>query len=200
VTAALPASATPVSAAGEPISPATLGMALFITTEVAMFGSLLSAYFYIRATTAHWPPPGIHPPELQLPLLASILLLSSSGAVAWAETAIRGDHRPKFFLGIAAAMALGISFLAIQAIEYSRAPFSVSANAYASLFFTITAIHGLHLLGGLCMLAFIELSAWRTGMLARRKEAVRNVALYWHFVDVVWVFIFASLYLSPRLG
>ena len=94
---------------------------------------------------------------------------------------------------------LGVVFLAIQASEYASASFDWRTNAYGSLFVTITGFHGLHVLVGLLMSLVIQARAWLGQFDERRHLPVETVALYWHFVDLVWVFIFLSLYVSPYL-
>ena len=175
------------------------GIALFIATEAALFGCLLFSYFYLRVSAATWPPAGIEPPELALPLLGTALLLSSSIPMWFAERSIRRGRQGGLALGLALSFAMGATFLGIQVIEYAREPFTPSTNAYGSLFFTITGLHGLHVLAGLLMNGVAQVRAWLGHFSARRYLAVQNTALYWHFVDAVWIFIFAALYLSPHL-
>jgi heme/copper-type cytochrome/quinol oxidase subunit 3 len=175
------------------------GMVLLITTEGALFACLLFSYFYLRVSSAAWPPGGIEPPELALPLVGTAVLLSSSAPMWYAERSIRRGGQGGLVLGLALSFALGATFLGIQVFEYARAPFTPSTNAYGSLFFTITGLHGLHVLVGLIVSAVVQLRAWLGHFSARRYLAVQNAALYWHFVDAVWLFVFASLYLSPHL-
>lgn len=103
-------------------------------------------------------------------------------------------------IGLLVTLVLGVVFLRIQLHEYQRNHFTPQTDAYGSLFYTITGFHGAHVAVGLLMIAVIQIRAWLGHFGVRRHEAVSNVALYWHFVDIVWLAVFTSLYLSPRLG
>ena len=175
------------------------GMVMFIITELALFGSALASYFYLRFQAPQWPPHGIEEPDLFWGSIATVLLLSSSLPVWLGERSIRRGQVRRMQVWIAVAMVLAIAFLAIQAHEYLSASFDWRTAAYGSLFFTITSLHGLHVIGGLLVLGFLELRAARGTLDAEHHLAVSTGALYWHFVDVVWIAIFSSLYLSTRL-
>ncbi len=175
------------------------GMVLLIVTEASLFACLLFSYFYLRATVPAWPPVGIDKPDLTLPLPMTAILLLSSVAYWWGERGVRGDRIGQLELGLGISFLLGASFLTLQAIEYSHKTFAPQTNAYGSLFFTITGLHGSHVLVGLIMNAVVQVRTWLGHFTARRHLAIQNVGLYWHFVDAVWLFVFASLYLSPHL-
>ncbi len=181
-----------------PRSPGWWGVVLLIANEAALFGALLTGYFYLRAGAPTWPLGGLEPPSLTLPIINTVLLLSSSAAIIWAEHSVTHDHRGRLRLGLALAFILGAAFLAVQAVEYSRETFTPQVNAYSSLFYTITGLHGLHVLAGLTALAVIQVRAWLGHFSSRRYLGVQVVALYWHFVDVVWLFVFAIVYVSPH--
>ena len=179
-------------------APGAYGMLLLILTEASLFGYLLFSYFYLASMArGPWPPTGM--PELRLALPNTGVLLLSSGAMWWAETGIRRGQRGRLLVGLALALGLGLVFLGIQLVEYRHQPFGPSTDAYGSLFFTITGFHGAHVAVGLLMIAVVALRAGLGHFSARRHLAVTNVSWYWHFVDAVWLVVFTSLYLSPRL-
>jgi cytochrome c oxidase subunit 3 len=180
-------------------STAWWGMLLLIINEAVLFASLLASYFYIRFNSPSWPQDQLERPELLLPIIGTIVLVSSSFAMHFAQRAIRQDNSRQFRLGLAIGFVLGIVFLGIQLFEYSRLPFQPDDNVYASLFFAITGIHALHVMIGLFMNLFTQVRASTDGFTANRHQTVENVVLYWHFVDLVWIFVFISLYLSPYL-
>lgn len=187
----------PVGGAGKG-STGWWGMMLLIVTEASLFVYLLFSYFYLGSMArGAWPPPG--PPELRLALPNTGILLLSSGAMWWGESGLRRGSQGRLRLGLVMTLALGLVFLAIQMVEYRHKQFSPATDAYGSLFFTITGFHGAHVAIGLLMVAVVGVRAWLGHFSERRHLAVTNVSWYWHFVDVVWLVVFTSLYLSPRL-
>jgi heme/copper-type cytochrome/quinol oxidase subunit 3 len=180
-------------------TPGFWGMMLLIATEASLFAYLLFSYFYLGSmATGPWPPDGS--PSLKLVIPNTILLLLSSGTMYWAESGIRRGEKGRLRIGLLATLLLGIVFLVIQGIEYSKKHFTPTTSAYGSLFFTITGFHGAHVFVGLLMIAVISVRAFLGHFGAGRHEAVTNVSWYWHFVDVVWLCVFTSLYVSPYLG
>jgi heme/copper-type cytochrome/quinol oxidase subunit 3 len=175
------------------------GMMLLIATEASLFVYLLFSYFYLGSmATGPWPPEG--PPSLRLVLPNTLVLLLSSGTMYWAESSIRRGVGTRLRAGLVATLVLGAIFLAVQGLEYSKKQITPTTHAYGSLFFTITGFHGAHVAVGLLMIAVVALRAFLRHFDARRYEAVTNVSWYWHFVDIVWLAVFTSLYLSPRFG
>jgi heme/copper-type cytochrome/quinol oxidase subunit 3 len=179
-------------------NPGWWAMVLIITTEAMLFAYLLFAYFYLGSmANTPWPPGGA--PELKLALPNTIILLVSSGTMWWAESGIREGSQLRLRLGMLLTLLLGIAFLAIQGIEYSKKDFTLQSNAYGSLFFTITGFHGAHVFVGLLFNVVVQLRAWLGHFTVDRHLAVTNAALYWHFVDVVWLVVFTTLYLVPHV-
>ncbi|MFC0506459.1 cytochrome c oxidase subunit 3 [Micromonospora costi] len=179
------------------------GMVMFVATEATLFSCLLGSYFYLRFQHGgEWPPGGIEQPKLLRPLVMTAILLPSSLPMIWAERGIRRGRRWRLRIGLAATLLLGASFLALQGTEYDELlhEFTITTNAYGSLFFVITGFHGLHVLVGLAMVSWLLAASLRGGSFgARRHDRVRNAAIYWHFVDLVWAAILFTIYLSPRL-
>ncbi|QPC81741.1 heme-copper oxidase subunit III [Phototrophicus methaneseepsis] len=180
-------------------STAWWGMVMLITTEAMIFASLFSAYLYVRANSPAWPQGSIEVPELVIPLIGTALLLGGSVSIHLAQHAVRGDAPVQARTWMAVTFILALIFLSLQAFEYSRSPFTPTDNAYASLFFTITGIHGLHVIVGAVMVAILLMQSFVGYLSHARSGAVMNAALYWHFVDVIWLFVLAIIYLSPRL-
>jgi heme/copper-type cytochrome/quinol oxidase subunit 3 len=173
-------------------------MVLVIATEAMLFAYLLFSYYYLALMSAKAFPTG-GAPELTLVIPNTIILLVSSGTMYWGETGIRHGDQRRLRIGMLATLVLGAVFLAIQGVEYSRKSFGISTSAYGSLFFTITGFHGAHVFVGLLMNAIVQLWARRGYFTQDRHLAVTNVAMYWHFVDAVWLVVFFSLYITPRL-
>ena len=171
------------------------GMVGVVATEASFFGYLLFGYFYLGSmSTNPWP---TETPRFGLPLVNTAILLASSVAVWWGERGARAGDSRRLRLGIAIGLGLGALFLTLQGVEYGRETLSGTKDAYGSLFYTITGFHAAHVLVGLIMLGFVLVRAFRGHFAAKRHEAVTNAALYWHFVDAVWLAVFTSLYVTP---
>jgi cytochrome c oxidase subunit III len=187
------------------IKPGMMGMYIFLASEVMFFGSLFATYFYLYGSHLVWPPP---PPSatnefyvnwFPVPLLNTIILLSSGVTCHFASDAIAQDNRRRFFTLQIATIVLGLAFEAGQLYEFISAfqrGLNLTANTFASAFFAMTGFHGLHVLGGLVLLTLILYRASRGQFSSRHHVGVAAVTLYWHFVDVVWIFLFGILYLG----
>lgn len=174
------------------------GMVALIVTEAALFAYLLFAYFYLDSQTEqHWPPDGL--PLLLLPAVNTLILLASSVCVWASERCMRRRSMPWSLAAMGLAFGLGICFVAIQLHEWSIQANGMTTNLYGSLYFTITGFHMLHVLVGLLIL-FMLLVWIALGYFDDKRHAAITIGgMYWHFVDVVWLFVFSTLYLSPYL-
>jgi heme/copper-type cytochrome/quinol oxidase subunit 3 len=179
------------------------GMVGLIATEAMLFGSLIASYFYLRFTSGSvWPPDGIEKPTLELPLIMTAILWSSSIPVHIADSAIRKGDQKRLRMGLALGFLLGATFLGLQLIlEYPEAlhQFTPRTNAYGSLFFALTGLHGSHVLVGLVFSLWVQVRAWRGAFDEHRHVTVQNFTMYWHFVDAVWALVLFTIYLTPNL-
>ncbi|MEO7085117.1 MAG: cytochrome c oxidase subunit 3 [Gemmatimonadaceae bacterium] len=175
------------------------GMVWLCATEAMLFASFLGAYFFLRGNIDAFAAEGGRYVPLTLPAIMTVVLLSSSATAWWAERGIERGDSVRLRIGLGVTMLLGLAFLSLQAVEYSHRDSSWTTSAYDSLFITITGFHGAHVAAGLLMNAYVQLRAWLGHFDDEHHAAVSNVLLYWHFVDGVWVLLFAVLYLSPRL-
>jgi len=174
------------------------GVLALIVTEGSLFGYLLFTYFYLASQTEqHWPPEGL--PSLVMPGVNTLILLTSSVFVWASERCIRRRQLHWSLALMALAFILGVCFVVIQLHEWSIKTYDMTSNLYGSLYFTITGFHMLHVLVGLIVLLILLLWTALGYFDDRRYAAVIIGGLYWHFVDVVWLFVFATLYLSPYL-
>lgn len=180
-----------VSSSARRSPPATLGMVLFLASELMFFGGLFAAYFTLRSMSGTWPPPDVRL-DTPLTLLATVALIASSVTMHAGVGRLRRGDILVLRWWIVATLALGGAFLAIKVYELSAADFGVSSHAYGSLFLTMLGAHGLHLLVGLALLAMVLVQVRGGRHDLPRCEAV---AYYWHFVDAVWLAIFATIYL-----
>lgn len=179
--------------------PGWWAMVWTIATEATLFAFLLFSFFYLGSQSrSPWPPNG--PLGLRLSLPDTIILILSSVAYAWGERGIRQGNQARLRAGLLIAFVLGVIFLIIQRVEWANQPFGPRNGAFGSLFYTITGFHGAHVIVGLLMNLLVQLWAGLGRFDRDAHLAVTNAGLYWHFVDIVWLFVFASLYLSPRFA
>ena len=180
-------------------APGWWGMILLLATEFTLFASLIASYFYLRSGQPVWPPDGTKLPDLPIPLAMTGVLILSSVPMFWATHGIRKGNQTALRFGLLLSFLLGATFIALQVWEYSREDSVFARNSYGSLFYTITSFHGAHVVVGLLFSLLVQIWAGMGVYSARRYAAVTNFALYWHFVDVVWLAVFTSLYITPRL-
>jgi len=190
------------------------GMMLFIASEVMFFVAWFWAYFdaffrvddveqygRVAATGGAWPPVGI---ELfdpwHLPLFNTLILLTSGTAVTWAHHALLHNDRQGLKWGLVVTIILGALFTVVQAIEYANAGFAFSGNIYGATFFMATGFHGFHVLVGTIFLIVCLIRALIGHFDSENHLGFEFAAWYWHFVDVVWLFLFASIYVWGSWG
>jgi cytochrome c oxidase subunit III len=176
------------------------GMVVLITTEAMIFLSLLSAYFFVRASSREWPLGGIPTPELIRTCVFSVVLLGSSIPIFWMEHALRRGQMRKVEVALLIAFLMGAAFLGNTWYDFAHLEFGWKDNAYASLFYVILGLHALHVLVGLMMSATVQVKVVTGRVTAEHHVTPEVFALYWHFVDGIWIFVFASLILSPHIG
>lgn len=201
------AETVPVHPAGEEHAPivthatgmptALVGMLLFIASEVMFFGGLFATYFNARASaTGAWgPPEGAH--ELDLPLAAVLtaILVASSFTMQFGVWAIRRGDTGKLRMWTAITLGLGVLFLAGQLYDYSQLGFGIADGVFGTVFYTLTGFHGAHVFGGAVGLTIVLARSMRGQFSAKNHVAVEAVSMYWHFVDVVWIGVFSTIYL-----
>ncbi len=177
-----------------------IGMALFIASEVMFFVAFFWAYFNAslaptEAAGGVWPPQGIETLDpFRLPYLNTLLLLLSGTAVTWAHHALLEGKNRDVVRGLGLSVLLGIIFLCVQAYEYQHATFSLSQGIYPSTFYLATGFHGFHVLVGTLFLIVCWWQARRGQVHRDQHVGFEAAAWYWHFVDVVWLFLFVSIY------
>ena len=172
-----------------------LAVKLAILSEIMLFGALFAAYFVIRGGSSGWPPTGqFERPELLLPGLNSILLISSSVTMQLAVRGARVGNRSRILRWLGLTLLLGGIFLLIQGYEFSSNGFGLDAGVFGSTFYILTGFHGTHVLAGLVLIAIIANRALRGLVSAEHHTALEGTSYYWHFVDVVWLFLFSTLY------
>jgi cytochrome c oxidase subunit 3 len=174
-----------------------LGIYIFIGSEIMLFGSFFTALFFARVIVAGgtWPPEGFHLP-VWLAFVNTCILVTSSFSMHWALTSIKRNYRAGLIAGLTLTFLLGLTFLLIQAREYTRLGFSPSENAFASTFYALTGLHGAHVFVGLSLLlmAIVRSVRGHYGPAAHDHLGVEIPGIYWHFVDVMWIVVFTVVY------
>lgn len=176
------------------------GMILFIVSEVMFFVAFFWAFFHSSiAPTIEigsiWPPAGIETLDaFEVPLLNTIILLSSGATCTWAHLAMVEGNRSQVLAALFSTVTLGLLFSVCQAYEYIEAQFTISDGIYGSTFFMSTGFHGFHVLIGTTFLAVCLYRAFRGHFTTTHHLGFEAAAWYWHFVDVVWLFLFVSIY------
>jgi cytochrome c oxidase subunit III len=186
----------PAAHSSSRVHPVLLGIYLFLASEAMLFGSFFAAYYFARVDGDHgdtWPPEGYHLP-VYLALLNTIILVTSSFTVHWAMQSIKREHRAGLIAGLGLTILLGLTFLLIQAREYTRLGFAVKDNAFATTFFGLTGLHGLHVFVGLNLLTYAFIRAKRGHFSAAHHHGVEVPGIYWHFVDVMWIIVYVTVY------
>jgi cytochrome c oxidase subunit 3 len=172
-------------------------MLLFIASEVMFFGGLFATYFNARASAVgEWRPPS-PAPELEIlpiPLPLTIILVSSSFTMQFGVWAIRRGDQRRLRMWVGLTLALGVAFVLGQIYDYTTLGFGISDGSFGTTFYTLTGFHGAHVFGGTVGLTIVLARALRGQFSARNHVAVEAVSMYWHFVDVVWIALFTTLY------
>lgn len=178
----------------------TIGVFLFIVSEVFFFLSIFWAFFHSSLAPSvelggSWPPMGVEPLNpFELPLLNTVILLSSGASVTYAHhSLIKGDRKASYY-GLIITIILALLFTSLQGLEYWNAPFTISDGVYGSCFFFGTGFHGLHVIIGTI---FLAVGLWRIRayqLTDHHHLGFESGILYWHFVDLVWLFLFISIY------
>nr|YP_010341319.1 cytochrome c oxidase subunit III [Stenamma muralla]UNZ99581.1 cytochrome c oxidase subunit III [Stenamma muralla] len=177
-----------------------LGMILFIVSEILFFFSFFWAYFHSSLAPSMeigqlWPPRGIIPfNPFDIPLLNTIVLISSGLTVTWSHHALLTSNFKESSKGLTMTIMLGIYFTFLQLIEYMESPFTISDSIYGSTFFIATGFHGLHVIIGTIFLAISFIRMEHKHFSSSHHFGFEAAAWYWHFVDVVWLFLYISVY------
>lgn len=185
---------------GHGLNAELVGMLLFIGSEVMLFAALFTAYFFIRygVVNAQWPPLRSNGEPFELPVLLTgvntLILVTSSFTLWWGERCLRNGDRKGLIRGLWVTIMMGSTFLLIQLNEYAHLGFTPQDRAFSGAFYTLTGFHGAHVLVGLIVLSMCLRRAYKNDFTATRHTPLAAGSYYWHFVDVVWVFLFLIVY------
>jgi cytochrome c oxidase subunit 3 len=186
----------------EGMSRGMAGMVLFIASEIMLFGGLFACYFYVRNQASTWPPTSVeHIASWELPAVLTAVLISSSITAHFGILGLKGGNQNLFKLGILVSIVLGSVFIGGQIYEWFDLMdhgLTAESGVYGSSFYLITGFHGAHVIAGLCMLVVVFARATQSDFTPGRHLFADAAVLYWHFVDVVWVFVFSIVYVFSQ--
>ena len=172
-----------------------LGMLLFIISEIMLFGAFFTAYFFIRVVNHdHWPATGTDLPKVVAGVNTAILL-SSSFTMHWALEGARSGNRRAMRAGLFTTFLLGLTFLTIQINEYVHIGFAPHDSAQGTIFYSLTGLHGAHVFVGFTLLLMANIRAQRGHFNPKQHRGVEVPGIYWHFVDVMWIIVFTTVYI-----
>jgi cytochrome c oxidase subunit 3 len=176
------------------VEPPLLGMLLFIISEVMVFGAFFTAYFFIRIANGDpWPAHGTTLP-VGVAGMNTAILISSSFTIHWAEQAIKKGNHFGLKAGMLTTFLLGCSFLFIQINEYANIGFAPQDAAQQTIFYSLTGLHGAHVFIGLLLLLFVTIRAFRGHYSPEEHRGVEVPGIYWHFVDIMWIVVYTTVY------
>jgi cytochrome c oxidase subunit 3 len=176
------------------ISPSILGMYLFIGSEIMLFGAFFTAYFFVRVVNGTpWPTPPYHLP-VYLAFLNTCILVTSSFTMHWALSSVKRNNPWGLRAGLLLTFLMGLTFLITQVAEYLRIGFYTSDGSFPTIFFCLTGLHGCHVFVGLTILLFMTIRAFRGHFDAEHHHGVEIGGIYWHFVDLMWILVFLTVY------
>ena len=193
----LPEATVPVR--GEGRSTPWWGMVSLIMTEATIFAGLIGSYFFLRAASKQWPPPGIEEPKLAYSIIFSFVLWGSSIPMLLAEHGIKEGRGRRLRFGLMGAWLMGAAFLGYSLYDFHELHYGWRDNAYGSIYYTTVGLHTLHVFIGLVMSVVVQIKAWLGKFSAERHTTVQVYAMYWHFVDAVWLFVMPVFILSPHI-
>ncbi len=185
----------PPANASSRVDARVLGMFLFIASEVMLFGSFFTAYFFTRVVAGSpWP---LEPFELPV-FIAGVntaILVTSSFTMHWALQSIKRGNRAGLQAGLVLTFLMGLAFLLTQMQEYARVGFAPHDGSFGTIFYSLTGLHGAHVFVGLMLLLVTTIRAFRGHFTPEHHHGVEIPGIYWHFVDVMWIVVYATIYL-----
>jgi len=176
-----------------------VGLITFLASEIMLFGAFFTAFFYVKYSTPFYQHTGFPPEPYEFPKdstgINTAILISSSFTMHWALVSVKRNNRTGLTLGLAVTLALGLTFLGLQMREYHDVGFTPETGAFASTFFCLTGLHGTHVFVGATLLAIALVRSLRGHYSVENHMGVELTGIYWHFVDLVWVILYTTVYI-----
>ncbi len=174
--------------------PLVFGVVLFLASELMFFAGLFAAYFDLRNSTAAWPPTGVTLDPV-LPAIGTFLLFTSSIVMLLMTRALERGRYQAAYGWLGCGIVAGIAFIGLALVGYAKNSFSISSNAYGSLYYALTGFHLLHVAAGIILLAGLFFGLRSRAMTANGRAGAEAISYYWHFVFIVWVGIYGAIYI-----
>jgi cytochrome c oxidase subunit III len=170
-----------------------------LAIEATVFACLAASYYYLRFVSGTWPPAGHTPPDLLLPTINTGVLLLSSVSVWWGDKGIEKGDSKRLGLGLLGGILLAVVFLVLKVVEYADVPYRWDSHAYGSIIWTIVGFHSAHVLTLVMKTTVIDILAFRGYFNEERRLGATANGIYWHFVVLIWIPLYLTLYIAPRL-
>ncbi len=174
------------------------GFIIFLCSESVIFLAFFSGFAVLKTSALNWLPAGVEGLEWRMPLINTVVLVSSSGTIWLAEQFKARENIWGFRAFWLLTMALGAYFLYGQAVEWSGLSFGFTSGVFGGTFYLLTGFHGLHVATGVLLMALMLLKSFIPGNYAKGEEGVQATSLFWHFVDVIWIILFVLIYVWQR--
>ena len=170
------------------------GIIIFLCSESVIFLAFFSGYTLLKTSALNWLPDGVDGLEWRMPLINTVVLVSSSGTIALAEH-FKSREKMALFRGFwVLSMAMGAYFLYGQAVEWSGLQFGFTSGTFGGTFYLLTGFHGLHVATGILLMGLMLIKSWIPGNYRGGEQGVQATSLFWHFVDVIWIVLFLLIY------
>ena len=174
--------------------PLVLGTVLFLASELMFFAALFASYYALRANSATWPPPGVHPDVVE-GAVGTLLLFVSSLAMVLATRAMDRKRNVAARWWTGCAILAACAFIGLSVHGYTQDPFTIASNAYGSIYYTLTGFHLLHVTAGVGILLALLIGMRSPALRAYHRQGAEAMTYYWHFVFIVWLGIFGTVFL-----
>jgi cytochrome c oxidase subunit 3 len=176
-----------------------LGMVLFVASEAMFFAAFFAGYFTIRSNESVWPPKGIEHLKIDIASILTVILVASSLLVQLSIRSIRRGDERRALVWLGGTIVLGVTFLSLQLYDYTQLGFGLKDGTFGTLFYVMTGIHMAHVFGGVVFLGLVFVQGLRGRLSASSHDPLAAGAIYWDFVDIVWIALFTVFYLlTPR--
>lgn len=180
-------------------APIWWAMILVVAIETTVFFTFMSGYFYLAVVSPPWPPPGVEPPDLLLPVINTGVLITSTLVLLWGTRGLRAGNLKRFKIGVGVAALLEGVFFTIKMVVTTGLKFGWSSHAYGSAFATLDRLHSVHVVVAILMAVVVEALALQGYFTSERRAGAEVVNIYWQFVALIWLPVFFVLFLSPRI-